>query len=126
MVLSTARTSFLLAGMVLLASSMGDVSSITRASVSGPGSTVIEHRDEVPTLKEGWHFAALEQTQRGVAGEITLGALFIILGLGLHMFVVRRNAAGQPVKVHQAIGKKPERDARNPHKHWILWMNVRM
>ena len=126
MVLSAARTAFLLAGMVLLASSAGDVSSVTRASISGQGSTVIEHRDQVPTLKEGWHLAALEQTQRGIAGEITLGALFIILGLGMHMFVVRRQSAERPVKVRQAIGKKPERDARNPHKHWILWMNVRM
>ncbi|MDD4628145.1 MAG: hypothetical protein PHE68_02000 [Candidatus Peribacteraceae bacterium] len=126
MVLSTARSAFLLAGIILLTSSVGDVASVKRASVSGQGSTVIEHRDEVPTLKEGWHFAALERTQRGVAGEITLGALFIILGLGLHMFVVRRNTAERPVKVHQAIGKRPVRDAKSPHKHWILWMNVRM
>lgn len=124
MVLRTARTAFLLAGIVILASSIGDVSSVTRANISGQGSTVLERRDEGPTLKAGWHFAALEETQRGVSGEIALGALFIILGLGLHMFVVRRQAVGRPVKVHQAIGRKA--DTKSPHKHWILWMNVRM
>jgi len=126
MVLRTARSAFLLAGIVLLASSIGDVSSVTRASISGQGSTVLERRDEGPTLKAGWHFAALEEAQRGVSGEIALGALFMILGLGLHLFVVRKQAIGRPVKVHQAVGGKTQRDARNPHKHWILWMNVRM
>jgi len=119
MVLRTARSAFILAGLVLLLSALTDARSAIRANMlSGQGSLVIRE-----TTEQQWHASAAQETQRTTAGQITLGSLFILLGLGLHASFIRRQAAGRPVKVHQA----PESRRRSAvRRNWILWMNVRI
>ena len=117
MLLRTARTAFLIAGIAILFSSFADVRQAAQANLTGQGSLMIEQN--LSTL----HGSAAEQTRRDASGTIALGTLFILLGLGLHASLVRKQAAGRPVKVHRASEKSRTGIAR---RYWILRMNVRV
>lgn len=124
MVLRTARTAFLIAGVSLLLSAVGDVHRTVNANLAGQGSLAIEQdTGKMSTTELRQHWSAPEQARRSASGTIALGTLFILLGLGLHASLVRRQAAGRPVKVHRATEKSRTGTAR---RYWILRMNVRV
>ena len=117
MVLRTTRSAFLIAGALLLLSAFADVRQAAQANLTGQGSLVIEQGVSAQ------HGSAAEQTRRDASGTIALGTLFLFLGFGLHAAIVRRQAAGRPVKVHRATERSHTGTAR---RYWILRMNVRM
>ena len=123
MSLHYAGKAFLVAGVILLVTSGTRITDASDGSTTGPGSTIVRQRVVRATVVPGWHAAATPG--KSVAGEMALGVLFILLGLGIHTFVLRRKTCEKRVKVHGPSPKnKPEKNA--PKQHWILWMNVRM
>jgi|GEM_PF-1921361 len=128
MVLRTLRTTLILAGFALLISTAGDLHSIfMQASVTGQGSTLPpnEQLREMTTAEIRMHQSAPELAKRSVSGQIALGAIFLMIGFGLHAFIVRRRKEQvNVVKVHAAPAY-PGRDKRKMDR-WFLWMTVKM
>lgn len=125
MFLRITRSAFLIAGIALIAGGLGgQILDRSLATLTGQGATIVRSvsEDTVPMLKPGFHAAA--SVDQNLAGQIALGAIFMIIGFGMHAFVIRRRISGErSVAVHGA--EKHGRDSRKPN-HWILWMNVRM
>ncbi|MFH1444819.1 MAG: hypothetical protein ABIG34_05560 [Candidatus Peregrinibacteria bacterium] len=134
MVFRTLRTTFILAGLVILVSTVGNVHGIMRANLTSQGSMLSGlNIKEMSTLQIRQHLSAPERTKRDASAEIALGSMLLLLGLGLHAYIKRRTpderAAEGPersrrVKVHTA----PARKGRETRKidRWFLWMTVRM
>lgn len=138
MVLRSLRTAFILAGFALVVATAGDVHSIfVRANLTGQGSTLPpnEQLREMSTADIRLHLSAPELAKRAVSGQIALGTIFLMIGFGLHAFIVRRrkreeeravedSEQSRRVKVHAAPAY-PGRDKRKMDR-WFLWMTVKM
>jgi hypothetical protein len=115
---------FLVAGIVILVSSGVRMTDARGKLVTGQGSTIIGQNAASDSEDAEWH-AVSTQEPRSLAGEIALGTLFVLLGLGIHIFTMRRRVGERRVQVHGPGPKdKPERPRGK--QHWILWMNVRI
>ena len=102
------RTCFLVAGLVV--------------SLSAAGSAM--QGSLIPTLSNSIHAAA--STKGNVAGQLAVGALLFLLGLGFHTFLVSRREQ-RSVPVHR--GNKQTKSGEKPtaeRKYWVLWMNVKI
>ncbi|MEI8230017.1 MAG: hypothetical protein WCG83_02660 [Candidatus Peregrinibacteria bacterium] len=120
MFLRITQSAFLIAGIALITGGLGQlVLSRSLASLTDQGSTVIQEVNTIPMFKEGYH--AVATSEPNLAGLVVLGAIFMIIGLGIHAFYIRKHTGERKVPVHDRQG----RDSRKPN-HWVLWMNVRM
>lgn len=128
MVLRATRTALILAGFALIVSTAGDAHSLfLKANLTDQGSTLPENETlrQMSTAELRLHLSAPERTTRTVSGQIALGTIFLVLGFGLHAFIVRRRQREErAVKVHAAPAF-PGRDKRKMDR-WFLWMTVRM
>ncbi|OIO55716.1 hypothetical protein AUJ46_00255 [Candidatus Peregrinibacteria bacterium CG1_02_54_53] len=125
MVLRTLRTAFILSGLVILVSTVGNVHTIMRANLTSQGSMLSDvNIEKMSTLQIRQHLSAPERTKRDASAEIALGSMLLLLGLGLHAYIKRRTPDERAVKVHTA----PVRRGRETRKmdRWFLWMTVRM
>lgn len=125
MVLRTLRTGFTLVGLTVLIASAGDTHGTIRANLTQQGSMLTDLAiEQMSTLEIRQHMSAPERTKRTVSAEIALGSMLLLLGLGLHAYLRRRNSSERAVKVHVAPARKG-RETRRMDR-WFLWMTVRM
>lgn len=115
-----AQSAFLIAGIALMAGGLQKMI-LTRslASLTDQGSSVVQEAQISSSFRPGFLATAAETDN--VAGLVVLGAIFMIIGFGMHAFTIRRKNGERVVPVHEGR----HRESRKPN-HWILWMNVRM
>lgn len=131
MVLRTLRTSFILAGLVVLVSAAGDARGLLRANLTSQGSTLPDlATTQISTMELRQHLSAPERARRDASGEVGLGSIFFLIGFALHAAIRRRGQGNEcaveesRVRVHTAPARKG-RETRRVDR-WFLWMTVRM
>ncbi|MDD5623489.1 MAG: hypothetical protein PHI23_02140 [Candidatus Peribacteraceae bacterium] len=119
---------FVIAGMLLVTSTMSGLAAAQVSPLSGQGSINLHAAAPAgATLRQGFLFTT-SGAQEDLLARLVLGALFFLIGFGFHAVYASRHAEGERiVRVRRGKGRKQE-PARTlpPVKHWVLWMNVRI